>query len=83
MRPHSLAVKHGKPNPKPKDFPFNIGNCECTCGIKYTIFVNHAHYDLGGTFCKYVEELLRKDHQQNKDHHDVIELPMEAEFWKS
>jgi hypothetical protein len=84
MRPHSLAVKDGIQNPREKDFQFYVGDCQCaSCGVRYKIFVNHAHYDLGRTFCSYLEELLTKDHKQNKTHQDIVSLPMKAELPRS
>lgn len=80
MQPHSLAVKHGTANPRPKDFPFNIGDCGCTCGAKYAIFVNHQHYADGARFCAYIEKLLKQDHNNKTEHAPIIELPMEAEL---
>jgi hypothetical protein len=82
MRAHSLAIKHGFRGeiPESRSFPFHVGDYECKCGVKYAIYTNQAHYDLGKRFSTYVEDLLNNAHQQNGTHPDFIDLPMEAEF---
>lgn len=82
MIPHGLAIQVGYKGevPEAKSFPYNIGNYECECGTKYNIFADQVHYADGKQFSKYIEKLLKKDHDRKGKHPDVIKLPMQAEF---
>jgi hypothetical protein len=83
--PHGLAIQEGctKEVPETERFEHKIWTVECAeaeCGAKFNIFADIPHYASGEQFGKYVENLLKKDHENKRTHRDYILLPMEAEF---
>jgi hypothetical protein len=83
MDVHGIAIRVGHEGPAPdaQNFTVHLRDHRCICGeVAYRILADPSHCDMGERFGEHVGRVLKHIHKSGKEHPDVIEIPMSAEF---